>query len=298
MELLKSYEGEIIFIPGNRDWANGRQKGLENVKNQRKYIENYLDESKVFLPRKGRPGPTEIHLTNDIVVIVIDSHWWFHENEKSYAGIIDEADFFVQIEDAISRNRDKKVIFAAHNPLYSVGNHGGHFAAADNLFPLVHLNKALYIPLPGFLYTGFRKFLGSNQDLSHPQYKLFIEALLETPRMRQDRQPPARLSLSNFRDSYWTVAQMVAHHTVNGCNLRPGDFFGSGTQSGPNPGEAGALIELTQGGKRPVTLNNGETRVFLEDGDAVILRGWCEKPGAARIGFGEVMGRVLPARSL
>ena len=88
---------------------------------------------------------------------------------------------------------------------------------------------------------------------------------------------------------------MVAHHTVNGCNLRPGDFFGSGTQSGPNPDEAGALIELTRGGKQPVTLDNGETRIFLEDGDAVILRGWCEKPGLARIGFGEAKGRVLPA---
>ncbi|MCK4989839.1 MAG: hypothetical protein KAS29_05110, partial [Bacteroidales bacterium] len=94
--------------------------------------------------------------------------------------IEDEADFFVQIEDAISRNRDKKIVFAAHNPLYSVGNHGGHFTAADNLFPLLNVNKALYIPLPGFIYTGYRKFLGYNQDLAHPQYKMLIEALLET----------------------------------------------------------------------------------------------------------------------
>jgi len=180
LKILQNYEGDIIFIPGNHDWARGKKEGLEYVKNQRKYIEGYLEESKVFLPKKGRPGPVEVHLTNDLVVILIDSHWWFHENEKSYAGIEDEADFFVQIEDAISRNRDKKIIFAAHNPLYSVGNHGGHFAAADNLFPLLEVNKALYIPLPGFLYTGYRKFLGRKQDLSHPQYKLLIEALLET----------------------------------------------------------------------------------------------------------------------
>ncbi|MCK4992187.1 MAG: metallophosphoesterase, partial [Bacteroidales bacterium] len=180
LKILENYKGTIIFIPGNHDWARGKKEGLEYVKNQRKYIEGYLDKSKVFLPRKGRPGPVEVHLTNDIVVIVIDSHWWFHENEKSYAGIVDEADFFVQIEDAVSRNRDKKIIFAAHNPLYSVGNHGGHFAAADNLFPLREVNRALYIPLPGFIYTGYRKFLGRNQDLAHPQYKLLIEALLET----------------------------------------------------------------------------------------------------------------------
>ncbi len=180
LEILQNFKGEIIFIPGNHDWARGKKEGLEYVKNQRKYIESSLDRKNVFLPKKGRPGPVEVHLTEDIVIILIDSHWWFHENEKSFAGIVDEADFFVQIEDAISRNRDKKIVFAAHNPLYSVGNHGGHFAAADNLFPLLNVNKALYIPLPGFIYTGYRKFLGYHQDLSHPQYKLLIEALLET----------------------------------------------------------------------------------------------------------------------
>ncbi len=91
---------------------------------------------------------------------------------------------------------------------------------------------------------------------------------------------------------------MVTHHTVNGCNLQPGDFFGSGTQSGPEPGEEGSMLELSLGGKRPFSLPNGETRTFLEDGDTVVMRGWCQKPGVARIGFGEVSGTVLPARGL
>jgi fumarylacetoacetase len=104
-----------------------------------------------------------------------------------------------------------------------------------------------------------------------------------------------RLSLGNFHDAYWTVAQLVAHHTVNGCNLRPGDLFGSGTMSGPEPGSSAALIELTRGGRQPVELGNGETRTFLEDGDRVIMRGWCAREGAARIGFGEVSGTLLPA---
>ncbi|KKL57329.1 hypothetical protein LCGC14_2236500, partial [marine sediment metagenome] len=134
----------------------------------------------VFLPKKGRPGPVEIHLTNDIVLIIFDSQWWFHEFEKSYSGIVDEADIFVQIEDAVSRNRDKKIIFAAHHPLYSVGNHGGHFPGSSILFPLVESHPALWIPLPGFLYTGFRKYLGMGQDLANPHYKLLKEALLET----------------------------------------------------------------------------------------------------------------------
>ena len=90
---------------------------------------------------------------------------------------------------------------------------------------------------------------------------------------------------------------MVAHHTVGGCVLNPGDLLGSGTISGPGPGEAGAMIELAYGGTRPVPLGDGEERGFLQDGDAVMLRGWCEKPGAARNGFGESRGQLLPARS-
>src|SRR5450830_1818995 len=97
--------------------------------------------------------------------------------------------------------------------------------------------------------------------------------------------------------SYWTVSQLVTHHTVNGCNLNPGDLLGSGTQSGPAPEEAGSLLELTEGGKKSIALGNGEQRIFIEDGDTIIMRGWAQKEGVARVGFGEVMGTLLPARS-
>ena len=114
--------------------------------------------------------------------------------------------------------------------------------------------------------------------------------------MRQAGHPGERLMRSNYRDAYWTVAQLVAHHTVNGCNLRGGDLFGSGTLSGPADEQGGSLLELSQAGKRPIRLANGETRTFLEDGDCVILRGHCERDGARRIGFGECRGTLLPAR--
>jgi len=100
---------------------------------------------------------------------------------------------------------------------------------------------------------------------------------------------------SNFRDAYWTVAQMVAHHSSNGCNLQTGDLLGSGTQSGPEAGQGGSLLELSEGGKRPIELAGGEQRTFLEDGDCVILRAHCEAAGARRIGFGACEGTVLPA---
>ncbi len=124
---------------------------------------------------------------------------------------------------------------------------------------------------------------------------LHLEVALETSAMRAAGSAPRVLARTNFRHSYWAVAQMVAHHTVNGCNLEPGDLLGSGTQSGPTPDQAGSLLELTEGGKRAIALAEGETRTFLEDGDRVILRGWCEQPGCARIGFGEASGTVLAA---
>jgi fumarylacetoacetase len=123
-----------------------------------------------------------------------------------------------------------------------------------------------------------------------------LEVLVETVSMRRAGHAPVRLSQSNFRHSYWTIAQLLAHHTVNGCTLNPGDLLGSGTQSGPVAAEAGSLLELTAGGKQPLTLPNGEQRVFLEDGDRVVLRGWTAAPGRPRIGFGEASGTVLPAR--
>ena len=123
-----------------------------------------------------------------------------------------------------------------------------------------------------------------------------LEACLETARMRERNQPPARLSVSSFKHAYWTVAQMIAHHSSNGCPLQPGDLFGTGTQSGPAHEEAGSLLELSLGGKQPIELPDGETRTFLEDGDAVVLRAHCERAGFARIGFGDCRGEVLPAR--
>ena len=147
---------------------------------------------------------------------------------------------------------------------------------------------------------------------------------------------PQRLAGSNYRHAYWALAQLIAHHTINGCNLRSGDLIGTGTQSGPEPETGGSLLELTQGGRRPVALADGSVRSFVEDGDVVVMRdpqrgavspgefipvaeetrlivdigawalrhacrtaaAWCARDGAARIGFGEVVAEILPARAL
>jgi fumarylacetoacetase len=141
-------------------------------------------------------------------------------------------------------------------------------------------------------------YLDGGDLRQHGAIDIRLAAYLESANMRAAGLAPQRLSHSSFRDSYWAIAQMVAHHTVNGCNLQVGDLLGSGTQSGPAPEEAGSLLELTAGGKKPITLISGETRTFLADGDSVIFKGWCEKAGSVRIGFGEVAGMVLPARQM
>ena len=122
-----------------------------------------------------------------------------------------------------------------------------------------------------------------------------VEVYLATATMRQRRQDPVRISRGRFASMYWTVAQFVAHHTSNGCNLHPGDLLGSGTISGPEPENRGCLLERTWRGRDPIRLPNGESRTFLADGDEVIMRAFCERPGFARIGFGDCCGMIVPA---
>lgn len=142
-------------------------------------------------------------------------------------------------------------------------------------------------------------YLDSERNRAAGALDIQLSVGLQTPAMRaKDAKAEAVICQTSYRHAYWTLAQMVAHHSVNGCNLQSGDLLGTGTLSGPTLDQAGALLELTTGGKNALQLPGGETRTFLEDGDAVVLRGWCEKPGHARIGFGECRGQVLPARTL
>ncbi|RBH53024.1 MULTISPECIES: fumarylacetoacetase [Pseudomonas] len=127
-------------------------------------------------------------------------------------------------------------------------------------------------------------------------FDIELEVLLLTEAMREQNLPAQRLTLSNTRHMYWTVAQLVAHHSVNGCQLQAGDLFGSGTLSGPEAGQFGSLLEITEGGKKAVELPSGEVRKFLEDGDEIILRARCNREGFASIGFGECRGKIVSAR--
>ena len=138
-------------------------------------------------------------------------------------------------------------------------------------------------------------YLASDDNAAAGAFDVQLQVDISTEQSRRAGHPAAALSRSNFRDAYWTVAQLVTHHTVNGCNLQAGDLMGTGTLSGPLPDEAGSLLELAAGGKAPLTLPWGEMRTFLQDGDEIRLSAHCSAPGRRRIGFGSACGRVLPA---
>lgn len=140
-------------------------------------------------------------------------------------------------------------------------------------------------------------YLDAQAMRDHGAFDIALEVWLQTPAMRAAGEAAVRLSQSNAAEAmYWTAAQLIAHHTVGGCNLQPGDLLGSGTLSGARPGQAGSMLELSEGGQHPLTLPNGEQRRFLGDGDTLTLRARCEREGAVTIGFGDCTGTVLPAR--
>ena len=138
-------------------------------------------------------------------------------------------------------------------------------------------------------------YLYDTADQASGGLDVHLQVLLSTDKMRRAGEPAVEILTSNARYLYWTPAQMVAHHTVNGCNLEPGDLIGTGTISGPSPAELSSMLEFTTGGTRPVALPNGEKRSFLEDGDEITFRGRCSREGFATIGFGSCTGRIEAA---
>ena len=138
-------------------------------------------------------------------------------------------------------------------------------------------------------------YLWDDRDQRSGGLDIELMVLLHTPAMQAAGLPPQQLSVSNARHLYWTVAQMVTHHASGGCNLRSGDLLGSGTISAPSEDGYGSLLEITEGGRKPLSLASGESRRFLEDGDRVIFRAYCRRAGTVSIGFGACEATILPA---
>jgi fumarylacetoacetase len=140
-------------------------------------------------------------------------------------------------------------------------------------------------------------YLDSADNRAQGAWDIKLEVWIQTQAMQRAGSAGHCVSRSNWRDAYWSLAQLVAHHTVNGCNLRTGDVLGTGTLSGPHEGQGGCLMELSQGGKQPVPIGPNAQRTFLQDGDTVTLKAYAQRDGARRIGFGSCSGTVLAART-
>jgi len=181
---VRDYEGNIVFIPGNHDWHRGHKDGLLYVKRQADYIRDTLKRENVFLPENGCPGPVEVPIGDDLVLIILDTQWWLHRQKErtnsSDCHISHEIEFIYHLEDALRRNKDKNILVAGHHPLFTNGYHGGRFPLKEHIFPLSPINKNLLIPLPviGSLYPLYRKYMGNIQDVPHPRYKLLKKTLL------------------------------------------------------------------------------------------------------------------------
>ena len=173
-------DAKVYFIPGNHDWNNGDPGGWEGIQREQAYIDNFGSKNVEFFPKDGCPGPVEINITPDITLIVLDSEWWVFPYDKpgieSDCPYKTKTEVLTQLDDILSRNSKKLVIFAVHHTFRSYGIHGGNFTIKQHIFPLTDINPKLYVPLPviGSIYPITRGIFGTTEDMSHPLYQGMI----------------------------------------------------------------------------------------------------------------------------
>lgn len=184
LDPIKDFKGKVFFVAGNHDWYG---YGLEGLKAQKDFIEDYLDEDDVLMPEPGCGDPEEIELNDNLILILLDSQWWLENWSKTPemnegCDIKDRAAFSLEMTDILKGERNKNVIVALHHPLMTYGPHGGGFTWKDHIFPLTNVKKNLWIPLPiiGSIYPLFRSTIGTKQDLSHPAYQALQSTLVNT----------------------------------------------------------------------------------------------------------------------
>ncbi len=183
IEIAKGTKAKVYFMPGNHDWNNGSQNGYAAILREQRYIDILSQDNVKFFPQDGCPGPEEVPISPNVTVLIMDSQWWIHEYDKP--GIESDCPFktkeevLTRIEDILSKNSDKLVVFAFHHPLRSYGIHGGYFTLKQHIFPLTDAIPNLYIPLPiiGSVYPITRGIFGTSEDLAHPLYAEMIKEI-------------------------------------------------------------------------------------------------------------------------
>lgn len=223
--IADSFKGRTIFVPGNHDWDDGHDQGYIRAIAQERYIENKMQNARVFYPENGCPGPEEIALTDDIVLIVLNTQWWLHKHAKPDTGICDFGTDFLfmqEFENAMKRNAGKKVIVAAHHPMESQGPHGGKFPATAHFFPLREFNRNLWVPLPffGSLYVIYRKS-GYIQDLTNKRYKA-----MQASFQRVMEQYPNTIYLNGHDHSLQYIPKNNVHYITSGAGTEVSHVVG------------------------------------------------------------------------
>lgn len=192
LDILKGYPGEKYMIPGNHDWNHSGRGGLQAVMREQRYVNEYLTDENIvvggdfYVPGNGCPGPYEVRLSDDLVMIALDSEWWLHPFNRPYGdnsncGAATEGEMLVQLEDIIEKNSGSDILVVAHHPLMTRGEHGGFFTLKDHFFPLTMLYDWMYLPMPviGSIYPFARRYGGILQDIPHPRYQAYIQGLLD-----------------------------------------------------------------------------------------------------------------------
>ena len=184
LKAIEDFKGRIYFLPGNHDWNNSGQGGLQAVARQEEYIESYLDRGNTFRPDKGFPGPDEVKLTDNLTLVIIDTEWWLTKGDRSTGDggdyeIEEEGDFLLALHEVIQDNDDEHVLVVGHHPMFSNGEHGGFFPIKTHIFPLTELKDWAYLPLPliGSLAPLYIRFVGTRQDLGNKRYKALRHGL-------------------------------------------------------------------------------------------------------------------------
>lgn len=215
---LASGLGDVYFIPGNSDWKNGKHEGLRFLTHQQQFFDS-IKRSKVhMLPRDGCPGPEEIHLSGDIVLVIVDTQWFLHpwqkpEGETGHCESKSAADVTVHLDDIMNRNRGKRVIVAGHHPVFTYGPHGGVFTFKDHLFPLTQINDGYYLPLPivGSIWPMYRKIFGEVQDVAHPLNKALRRGMQDIL-----QQYPGSIYVSGHEKALEYIENDSVHYLVSG----------------------------------------------------------------------------------
>src|SRR5688572_30810265 len=221
VEWIRATGAKGIFLPGNHDWFRGRRQGWQQITNQQQWIDSLSEKQITLLPRDGCPGPVEVPIGNNALLVILDTQWFLHPGnkpkEESSCDATTPAEALLLLNDIFVRNASKRIILAAHHPLITYGEHGGVFTMKDHLFPLTSVKPKLYIPLPvvGSLYPLYRKWFGDIQDTSHPTYKEMIggiSSLLE--------QYPGTIYAAGHEHALQAIKKDSVYYVVSGAAVK------------------------------------------------------------------------------